>query len=316
MLPTRFVTNTSAIIVLLAASTIALTQTKKPKVKAKAKPASQQKATRRLTSPRTKGSMMISGPAYTVRSRPATSVQSYNNTPWLTHFRSGMNVSGGMPTHNYIQGDSQVYAIPAFPGGTVVSSSSGNRLGYHQYVQNFPDNLFYYQNYGYSPGSGYYSPWYYYGNLPPYIPSSGVTVLPNYTQASFSTDWVNYNTQNQNPAIEDVVNRLNATYRSGNPNWLTKLAYTSDQIAIFLGGNYQYSVSAADFAQMINDLILGTQTTGFSVDRVQVWGSRLRIVATHRFVDSEGSPRWVRQEYIFGENERGNASLIEFGTSR
>ncbi len=336
----KFVTPTSLVVMALfsclAAGQNSSAAAKKAHAKAKAsihKKATPKKATRKsiskqskkLSSPTIKGRMIVVGPAYSPGARgtanttrytaPVRRVATYQGQPWLNHFRPGITIVDSATTHNFMMSYGQTYPIPSFDGGTVVSNAAGMRVGYFQYVPTFADNFFYYSNYGYNPDQASYSPWYLYSNLPPYIRAGNTTIIPNYTRSAFNTDWVNYDSTTGNAVIDDVIDRLTTAFRSGNPTWVTKLLSTSDRIAIFLNGRYQYSVAAASFAKMLEDMVLGTQTTGYSVDQAQEWGHQLKILATHQFIDAVGATHYLRQEYVFGEDVYGKARLVEFGTS-
>lgn len=246
--------------------------------------------------------------------QPNPRVSMFRNQPWITRFRPGVTILDSTPSNNYVQAYGNVYIAPSYPSGTVALSAPGMRVGYYQYVPNFRANLFYYSNYRYNPGQAYYSPWYYYSNLPPYVSTGSLTVIPSYTSSVVNGEWTAYNATSPNPAVDGIINRLQATFQTGDPIWLMRLARSSGRIAIFMGGQYQYSVGATDFSTMLRDLVLGTQTTGYTVDQVQEWGDELRVQTTHQFIDSQGLSQIVRQVYVFGQDINGNLQILEFGT--
>ena len=246
---------------------------------------------------------------------PVARVSTYQNQPWITSFRPDIQIVNSGPTHNYVQAFGQVYSVPTYPSGTTVTPTSGMRIGFYQYVSQFADSYFYYQNYGYAPGSNFYSPWYYYSNLPPYVPSDAVSVVPNYTSSAFEMDWVKYDPAvASNPVNDQVINVLNTAFRLRQPALLNRIARNSGKVAVYLGGQYLYSVAGADFARMSNDLILGTQTTGFQVDSAQTFGSQLRLKTTHQYIDSQGIQHVAGQVWVFGDDQNGNTQLLEFGS--
>lgn len=203
-------------------------------------------------------------------------------------------------------------------------SSNRYRSGYYHYRRDWCDDYFWFGGYIFNPFNDpycYVSPWYYYGHLPAYVSHRRVTVInislnPWYgttyqwrRPASYTWDnWSNFNSLDY--ALEDVTRSFERVdYRA-----LRRLIPDRDRVAIFVDGEYTYSMEPYDFEEFMIDAIENTQTVRYEITSVQRRGREAEIRARHDYEDAYGRPTTVYHYYRL-EEERQGFVIRRFGTS-
>lgn len=202
--------------------------------------------------------------------------------------------------------------------------NGGYRSGYYHYRRDWRDDYFWFNGYIFNPYNSaycYVSPWYYYPHLPGYVSPRHVTVVnisltPWYgtaynwrRPASYTWDnWSNYNSLDY--ALEDITRAFERVDRRA----LSRLIPDRDRIAIFVDGEYTYSMEPYDFEQFLLDAVEGTQTIRYEITRVQRKGREAEIQARHEYEDTWGRRTVVYHQYRL-EEERNGFVIRRFGTS-
>ncbi len=230
-----------------------------------------------------------------------------------SHARPGVVVVAATPSHSFRSQLVSITPAPKVIRGNFVSTV-GLRQGYCQYVQDWRDTHFYYPRYAYVPGPRiHYSPWYYYSNLPAYVTYEVIIVHENYEPPVVESTWVDYPETTRRP-VDNLKRDLIDAFLDFKPEFISDHVQAGKEIAILMDGEYQYSLKAEDFQQMATDLIKGTNTTDYRVDKVRQSGRNINIRTTHEFTDASGQAQSVRHEYVFQQDLNGGYWLREFHT--
>ncbi len=201
----------------------------------------------------------------------------------------------------------------------VTRNSDGFRIGFVQYDSGFHQSSFYFGNYAYWPYSPCVaSPWYFYPMLPPYISLSFV-----YTEypPSWSDSYHPYNgyvpgSGHRYGSLDYCIDDLRVAYIEHDPRAINRLIPRYGDIAIYIDGDYRYSVRCSDFHEMLEDSISDVRTTGYRVIAVRRYddGSVL-IESRHTFSDGWNGGETVYQSFRLVP--QGSTYVIrEFGTSQ
>ena len=170
--------------------------------------------------------------------------------------------------------------------------------------RDFDENQFGFNFYLYSPYDQptYLSPWYYYPGLPPYVDASEVDVVPGVSFSwnsgpaypyRYGYSYNSYGSASLNRSVDDIQ----AAFSNQDEGAIDSILPPSGQVAIFVDGRYQYSVSSDEFAQMMRDNIANTDTSSFRIDSVRGGGGRATVTATQTFTDADGYTHSVQQQY-------------------
>lgn len=198
------------------------------------------------------------------------------------------------------------------------------RSGYYHYRRDWRDDNFWYSGYIFNPFTTpycYVSPWYYYPHLPAYVSPHRVTVInislnPWYgtaynwrRPANYNWDnWSNYNSLDY--ALEDITRSFERVDRRA----LRRLIPEQDRVAIFVDGEYSYSMEPYDFEEFLLDAVEGTETIRYEITRVQRKGREAEIQARHEYEDTWGRRTVVYHQYRLEEQRQGYV-IRRFGTS-
>lgn len=209
----------------------------------------------------------------------------------------------------------------------------GVRINYYHYDRNWCDDYFYYPYY-YSNPYGYQcviSPWYYYPCLPPYLAYNRCVFLnfgpwnSNWHGTSYTWNRPNYYNNYNNDgyrdyrrgtftdldyAIDDIVNSFERQDRRA----IGRLMPEQGNVAIYVDGNYSYSLNSDDFYDMFTDAVENTRTTRYDILSVQVNGNRARVNARHEYEDPWGRAVSVYHYYELQE-DRHNMVITRFGVN-
>jgi outer membrane biosynthesis protein TonB len=198
------------------------------------------------------------------------------------------------------------------------------RSGYYHYRRDWCDDNFWFGFYVFDPfvsSNCYISPWYYYPHLPGYISSRCVRVINisltpwygtyyNWNRPYYGNDYRNYDYSPLDYAVDDITRAFeNADQRA-----LRRLIPYNERVAIFVDGEYSYSMEPDDFETFMLDAIEGTKTLRYEVTRVERRGREAMIQARHEYEDPWGRRTTVYHSYRL-EQDRGNYVITRFGTS-
>ena len=84
--------------------------------------------------------------------------------------------------------------------------------------------------------------------------------------------------------------------------------------AIFVDGEYTYSMEPRDFEDFLIDAVEGTRTTRYEITRVERRGREAEVQARHEYEDPWGR-RAVVYHHFRLEDVRGYYVITRFGTS-
>lgn len=213
----------------------------------------------------------------------------------------------------YIEQPTIVTGITFFASVPLVS---GFRIGFVQYSTGFRDTSFAYRRYCYWPYDRcVVSPWYYYPQLPAYLPTEVVYVQP---PVEYVTDYDPYywvRGRDTTP-LDLAVDGIEDAFEARSAGAMMPYVPGDGQIAIFLDGAYRYSVRTDDFRDMMYDTCSKVKTSQYRIDEVRRYhdGSAM-VLARHITLDPWGNRETVYHRYRL-EPLNGRYVIREFGTSQ
>lgn len=204
----------------------------------------------------------------------------------------------------------------------------GARVGYAYYNSNWNDSCWHFHHYVYDPYAyrACVSPWYYYSCLPAYVsPSVAIFVsfsyLPqpfygeSYNWRRYDHDFDGYYDSYDCRPLDVAISEIQGIYLDRNYDDLDRLLRGSNRVAIYVDGNYQYSMSADNFANMIPDNVDAVHTVRYEIVHVGRRGDDAQVVTKHVFQDAYGDEQTVYQTFRL-DLDGGHARIVSFGTSR
>lgn len=231
----------------------------------------------------------------------------YGNRGWSPDRYRNAQVMISQPT--VIQQVSFVSEVPQV---------SGFRVGFVQYSSGFSSASFSYGSYSYWPYSPCVSsPWYYYPQLPPYLPTSAVYVQdpPTYSDAYDNYNWSSSVDSNAYGPLDYSVYDIQNAFEVRNPSLLIQLVPSDGMVAIYLDEGYRYSVPCSNFRLMLRDCVSDVRTSGYHVGWVRRYhDGSVRVMGQHNVTDPWGHRETVYQSYRL-EPYQGRYVVREFGTS-
>lgn len=207
-----------------------------------------------------------------------------------------------------------------------------NRRNYHEDNRNktnvniFINNFNYpHYCYDYRPLYSYPSMYcYYYDYYPPYIYGSRIFFFEPFSRIrNFSEITIFMNYTDNFYYTDPFRISLNTTLRDIERAWMEKDIDRFSQyiqprsyIAIFMKGNYNYSLDWLDYMDMTRDAMINIDTRGFRFDKVVRRQQTGEVVAyaIHKFYDYNNSIETMYLSYTF-ERIDGNWYITETGTS-
>ncbi len=206
----------------------------------------------------------------------------------------------------------------------------GVRVYYYHYDPRWCDDYFWYPYYTFNPYNSrcVVSPWYYYYSLPGYVSydrcrfnqfDSWSINWNNWTGTSYRWNQTRYDTfgtgynnrsSDLDYAIEDIVN----AFENGDRRAVSRLVPERSDVAIYVDGQYSYSLNGDDFYDMFLDATQNTRTRRYAITDVKVNGNTARVTARHEFEDPWGRVTAVWHYYEL-QQERRNVVITKFGTS-
>lgn len=154
------------------------------------------------------------------------------------------------------------------------------------------------------------SPWYYYPTVPGYLPENCVRIGNGISIAWNSGSVYEYG----NYELDNALSALRASYLNEDSNAAMDLVSPNQAVAVFNEGQYMYTLSGTDFAQMFEDTVLNTQSSGFQITSVRTIGLAVNVDAVNTFEDGDGNVETVYQAYRL-QNAGGRYVITAFMTS-
>lgn len=217
--------------------------------------------------------------------------------------------------------------------GVIVSPLNGApwgyRWGYCHYNRNWRDDNFWYPYYIFDPfayNRFVCSPWYYYPFLPPYINTTRIIVVNNYygynnwsgdpyywqapdNGTRYSDDRDSRYDRDLDYSIEDLVTAFQRNDRRSASHLIPR----SGSVAIYLDGQYNYSLNPDDFYDLFMDAVENAKTTRYMIEDVRYGRGVAKVRARHDYEDPWGRSETVWHEFTL-EQDRGGYVIREFGT--
>ncbi|HLJ56514.1 MAG TPA: nuclear transport factor 2 family protein [Chthonomonadaceae bacterium] len=117
------------------------------------------------------------------------------------------------------------------------------------------------------------------------------------------------------PGLANAVDELREAFGNGNIDALVTLVDPRSQIAVYLRGNYDYSLDANDYLDLTRDAMRNTHTVEFDITRIhQVARNVYTVSGKHLYEDERGEVRKVYVSYVL-ENINGEWTLTQVGTA-
>lgn len=210
-----------------------------------------------------------------------------------------------------------------------VGVANGYRYGYTHYNRGWRDDNFYFPYYTFNPfgNACVVSPFYGYSFVPGYIGYSNVTIISSYQSPWYWQNGVVYNwdqgyrngtyynnDRRSDRAARDSVDDLRDGFLRGEPRYLSRLIGRDGQVAILRDGRYDYSVSVAEFDDLLRDLATNSRTQSYVIEDSRVFNDQVRLVARHTYIDPWGQTQTMFH-HILLQPDRGEYVIREFGTS-
>ncbi|MDM7461252.1 MAG: hypothetical protein P3X24_006355 [bacterium] len=202
---------------------------------------------------------------------------------------------------------------PAYTySGFYVTYRLGNlRFGY-QYYYIYPE-----------PYRVVYAPYWYYDPCPPFVVVYRVVYLPPrfhphtvLVEVPFYVETPYYLERRPPDERQRLLSDLRAAWMLRDPTYLERYIRPNSYIAIYLDGQYAYSLPAQDYIEMTRDAIRAVKTEQLRFERTAMRGEHQLVVrGEHQYLDeATGVRRVVYITYTF-ERVDGRWYLIEAGSS-
>ncbi len=163
-----------------------------------------------------------------------------------------------------------------------------------------------------------YSPFYSYGLPYIYSPRVEVVEVPTYTYVQVPTYDYNsdyYMSAGQYTGLNDALNDIKSAWNNGRADLMLAHIDPQTQIAIYLDGNYSYSISGADYSNMARDAISRVQTSSLTFDNIERRSDgAYTATGTHQFTDIKGTPKTVSVSFTLAL-KNGQWVIVAAGSS-
>ena len=199
----------------------------------------------------------------------------------------------------------------------------------------FPRGHVYYPHYQqhYDPRRNYVSPFgFYFGIVPGFIsrdfgydrrPDHDYVEVITYSGNKFrsyanSQDTNYFNDRalaQRDPGLLNAIDELHEAFRSGNIDALVALTDPNTEIAIYLKGNYEYSIDANDYLDLTRDALSSMKTIQFDLTLLHKRAEGVYVVSgKHVYWGKNGETRTVYVSYVL-ESLRDQWTLTQVGTA-
>ena len=168
--------------------------------------------------------------------------------------------------------------------------------GLYYYPYYFTDTL----SIGYN---AYPSPYFYYGYVPLYVPSTRVVVVDRpvvIDSGSYVADDTEAYYLNRSAAqpLDTALDEIRRAWVLGDIDLLLRHVRSDQEVHVYLKGDYVYSLPAEDYRDLTQDAMKNSITTGFrwiNIDRRS--NDEVQARAEHTFTDNDGERRTVFATY-------------------
>lgn len=125
------------------------------------------------------------------------------------------------------------------------------------------------------------------------VPAYTYTPLPYY---EYNNGY--YLSQGYYTGLDAAINDIQTAWTSGNPNLILQHIDGNTQIAIYLNGNYSYSLAGTDYANMVRDAITHIRTVSFTITNMEMRSDgAYTVTGRHEFYDINNNLRSVNISY-------------------
>ncbi|MCS7209882.1 MAG: hypothetical protein NZ874_09970 [Fimbriimonadales bacterium] len=166
-----------------------------------------------------------------------------------------------------------------------------------------------------------YAPYWYYDPCPPFVVVYRVVYMPPRTspvlvEVPIYLESPYYLERRQPDERQQLLSDLRAAWLLRDPNFIERYIRPNSYIAIYLDGQYAYSLPAQDYIEMTRDAIRAVKTEQIRFERIAKRGETQIVVrGEHQYLDeATGVRRVVYIHYTF-ERVDGRWYLIEAGSS-
>jgi hypothetical protein len=166
-----------------------------------------------------------------------------------------------------------------------------------------------------------YAPYWYYDPCPPFVTVYRVVYLPPrphtiLVEVPIVVETPYYLERRPPDSQQQLLSDLRAAWMLRDPSYLTRYIRPESYIAIYLDGQYAYSLPAQDYIAMTRDAIRAVRTEQIRFYRIAKRGdTQLVVRGEHQYIDdATGVRRLVYIQYTF-EQVDGRWYLIEAGSS-
>ncbi len=163
-----------------------------------------------------------------------------------------------------------------------------------------------------------YSPFYSYGLPYVYSPRVEVVEVPTYTYVQVPAyDYNNgyYLSQGQYTGLDAALNDIKGAWVNGRADLMLAHIDSATQIAIYLDGNYSYSIPGSDYSSMVRDAISRVRTVSLDFSNVeQRSDGAYTATGTHQFYDVNGNLKTVSISFTLAQNN-GQWIIVAAGSS-
>lgn len=200
----------------------------------------------------------------------------------------------------------------------------GVRYGYYHYDRGWRDDNFAYPFYVFYPDAVVAcvpSPWYTYACLPPYVDTARIIVgTPPivYTDNGTEYDWHlptdgdrSRDYTDLDYALDDIVR----SFEDQDHRSMDRLVPRDGNVAVFMDGEYRYSLKADDFYDLFQDGTANVHTDRYEIVDVRTFGSdRVRVQARQQYTDPWGHDTVVYHTYYL-ERDGRDFVIRQFGVN-
>ena len=142
--------------------------------------------------------------------------------------------------------------------------------------------------------------------------------VPTYTYVQVPAyDYGNgyYMSQGQYTGLDAALADIRNAWINGRADLMLAHIDGGAQIAIYLDGNYAYSIPGGDYSSMVRDAIARVRTIGLTFDSVERRSDGAYTAAgTHQFYDVNGSERTVSISFTLAQSG-GKWIIVAAGSS-
>ena len=206
-----------------------------------------------------------------------------------------------------------------YSAGTVFHKSHIAWTAHRQHYGAFPSYGYYV--YQYTPGYSYPPVYYYYGSWP-YIRGDRVVYVERptvrYVEVPIAVNYDNHDYYLSAPSggfVGRALSDIRQAWNTEDIGLIERHVSAEDKIAVYLKGEYSYSVGARDYLDMTRDAMRQVETVSFEFTRVNKRASdEAAAYGRHEYVNEEGDKKVVYVTYTLHKHGT-NWIITEVGSS-